>query len=250
MSTKKETVRTLLTKQGLSEKSVLYIERIVRIFSEKSGRLPDDLDLGGKFSTLLGIINPQYAIHIYGHPSSGKTALLCDLVNRLCKGINVLWLDTTFTFPDNLIDCKDTVYVLPSAHIEPAVEIAANYGVVVIDNFGSIRDPRYITDLIGVCKQNSTLLLASNQIREFGRVPMAMRANLTTLFDVTLKMQRAEIKHKAALYQCVVERDKFRHENKHNYGLIEITDGGKVIWPKDAPIGKLETLTPNTSAGS
>jgi len=222
--------RMALLAEGLSERNIQFIEDMIEIFTQESKKLDGNLSFGS-LAKLTGVLQPTAALHIHGHPTSGKTALVCYIINKIPDDRKVLWIDTTFSFSNNLIKNKESVFVFQTAKLEPAIDIVGNYAAVVIDDFASVVDAANITHIIGECKRNNTFLAATAQERYDLRrhSPRAMRANLTALFDVSLKMQKAETRTDRIFYQTVVERHRIHPTNRSKYCLIPITKQGVVI---------------------
>ncbi len=219
-------IRKLLLKNNLTPNSVRYLENIINIFTQASPKLPDTYMKPEHISKIIGPIRNNYVIHIYGHPGSGKTAIVSDIVNSLPDDSITLWVDTSFTFSPNLIVRKDNVFVFPTTTVNQVTDIAKDYSMIVIDDFAGVIDPQNISKLISACKQNSTLLIIANQIRQMGKVPVAMRARLMVLTDITINSRRAEVRNNSAFYQLSVEYHRPQPRLKGQYTMVEITKQG------------------------
>lgn len=236
MEKAKNAVRMGLIDLGLPKSCIHYLEDLIKIFTERSDKLPESATICPDILELTGPLRNTSCIHIYGHPTSGKTALASHIINCIDPKLKCLWVDSTFQFDPSLIKNKDSLFVFPSVHLAPLEDVAGNYAVVIIDDFASIQDPQNISKVIGACKRSNTMLIALDQVRiniQNGGVPQAMRTKLVVLFDVSMKMQRAENRTHYTTYQAVIERHRSDPTRRSKYMMVHITKKGKVINDKE-----------------
>jgi hypothetical protein len=232
-------LRKLLVKNSVPISGIKYLEDLIEIYTQPSSKLPEEYRLPGYMERIVGPIGRTHTLHLYGHPTSGKTAIISDIINKLPKDMVSLWIDTTFTFSPNLIKDKEQLFIFPTAHIKPTLDVVNRYAVVVLDDFAGVQDPQNVSMLISKCKQAGTLLVILNQIRQFGKVPAAMRSKVMILCDITINSQRAENRTNSAFYQLVCERHRTDGHMKGQYTMLEITKQGAVHEKQQGTGGRL-----------
>lgn len=144
-------------------------------------------------------IRNGFRIQIYGRPASAKTSLAISIClwNIATKNGRVLWVDSSYSFPEEYIitqipeNMEDKFYITRS-YTESFLKIASTvFSTIVIDDTTCLNDKtrEHLSKISVVCARNACDLILISQVRRdiFGTkdlVPDTAIANCDVVFNI------------------------------------------------------------------
>ncbi len=126
------------------------------------------------FQISLGAIRHGLRIHLYGRPASGKTALAASIsVWAAMLNQKVLWLDTSYSFPDEFLSNQMTpelqanIYVSRTYTSKMLALAPKMYDLIIIDDTDSFmyNNKRQIIPFATTCSRYGCTVIFISQVR-------------------------------------------------------------------------------------
>jgi len=199
-----------------------------------SGVLPYDY--------VAGPLNPSSRVHIWGPPSSGKTALALNIASQTaCCGGKILLIDTTFAANKNYITkLSGDFSIVQTAEIAPVIPAVGEYNIIILDDFACVTDPGSVIQLMSSCGITETILIVCNQIRANMKGGYyARRPGLQGMMTMSIYMKRVEKREKYSISQLKLERYRGKGTKEGRIATLPMDYDGNILNNKI-----VETLLP------
>ena len=182
------------------------------------------------FQISLGAVRHGLRIHIYGRPSSGKTALAASIAawGSLLKQ-KVLWIDTSYSYPDEFLynqltdELRENIYVTRTYTSKSLALIPKMFDLIIIDDTDSFMaaNKRQIIPFASTCSRYGCTVIFISQVRRDIRqtkdlVPGTALVNA----DLIINTVRSEMINEQTCrfrYSAMIKgyRGQFKYRNYH-----------------------------------